>query len=82
MYRNVHCIYNGKTAKEHGYIKCEPALKPSQSQTCYKMEGCNAEWHTSDWSPVCVYMHNRISVKYIILIYSVVELVMAYKQER
>ncbi|XP_065902588.1 papilin-like [Dysidea avara] len=49
-YRNVHCIYNGKTAKEHGYIKCNPAKEPSHTQTCYKTEGCHPEWHTSDWS--------------------------------
>ncbi|XP_065887872.1 papilin-like [Dysidea avara] len=49
-YRNVHCIYNGKTAKEHGYIKCNPTKEPSHTQTCYKTEGCHPEWHTSDWN--------------------------------
>jgi len=70
MHRNVHCIYNGKTAKEHGYIKCDPATEPSHTQKCYKINGCNLEWHTSEWGPVSM---NTVEycddeMKYIVLI--------------
>ncbi|XP_065895663.1 A disintegrin and metalloproteinase with thrombospondin motifs 17-like [Dysidea avara] len=49
QYRNIHCVYEGKTSSEYHYIKCDPATKPPYVQDCYKSEGCLPEWK-GQWS--------------------------------